>query len=75
MKYQILKTDYDNKSYNYSLESVIEHSGVINSGHYTSLCKDKKNNICYRFNDRYCDKNNCDFHSKNALLLLYKSTD
>jgi len=70
-----IKTDYDNKSYNYSLESVIEHSGGINSGHYTALCKDKKNNKWYRFNDSYCDKYNCDFHSKNALLLLYKFTD
>ena len=70
-----IKTDYDDKSYNYSLESVIEHIGGINSGHYTALCKDKKNNKWYRFNDSYCDKYNCDFHSKNALLLLYKSID
>ena len=70
-----IKSDYDNKIYNYSLECVIEHSGGINYGHYTTLCKDKKNNKWYRFSDNYCDKNNYDFNSKNAILLLYKSID
>ena len=70
-----IKNDYDNKTYNYSLECVIEHSGGVYSGHYTALCKDKKSNKWYRFNDIYCDKYNYNFHSKNALLLLYKSSD
>jgi ubiquitin C-terminal hydrolase len=70
-----IQTDYNNKSYNYSLECVIEHSGGGRSGHYTALCKDKKNNKWYRFNDSYCDKYNYNFHSKNALLLLYKLSD
>ena len=70
-----IKTDYDNKTYNYSLECVIEHSGGVNSGHYTALCKDKKSNKWYRFNDSYCDRYNYSFQSKNALLLLYKLSD
>ena len=70
-----IKTDYDNKTYNYSLECVVEHSGGVNSGHYTALCKDKKSNKWYRFNDSYCDRYNYSFQSKNALLLLYKLSD
>ena len=68
-----MRSDYDNKIYQYSLECVIEHSGGAHFGHYTALCpKDKNDNIWYRFNDSYCDKYNYDFHSKNALILLYK---
>ena len=64
----------DNKTYKYSLECVVEHSGGINFGHYTALCpKDKKNNKWYRFSDSYCDQYNNGFHSKNAIILLYKS--
>lgn len=70
-----IKTDYDNKIYNYSLECVIEHLGGVHFGHYTALCKDKKNNKWYRFDDSCCNKYNCNFHSKNALILLYKSSD
>jgi len=70
-----IKNDYDNNIYYYSLECVIEHLGEANHGHYTALCKDKNNNKFYRFNDNYCDKYNYNFHSKNALLLLYKSFD
>jgi ubiquitin C-terminal hydrolase len=66
-----IKTDYGNNIYNCSLECVIEHIGGARSGHYTALCKDKKNNKWYRFSDS-SSEHNCDFHSKNALILLYK---
>ena len=68
-----LISDYDNKIYKYSLECVLEHSGGMNYGHYTALCpKDKENNRWYRFSDSYCDKFDNNFHSKCALILLYK---
>ena len=53
-----IKSDYDYKSYNYSLECDIEYSRGINIRTYTTLCKDKKNNKCFIFNDSYCDKYN-----------------
>jgi len=69
-----LKNDYDNKNYKYILKCVIEHSGGAHSGHYTALCpKDKTNNIWYRFSDSYHREIGSDFHSRNALILLYKS--
>lgn len=68
-----LISDYDNKKYNYSIECVIEHSGGAHYGHYSTLCpKDKNNNCWYRFSDSYCDQTDIGFHSKNALILLYK---
>ena len=69
-----LKNDYDNKNYKYILKCVIEHSGGAYSGHYTALCpKDKTNNIWYRFSDSYHRQIGNDFHSRIALILLYKS--
>ena len=69
-----LKNDYDNKNCKYILKCVIEHSGGAYSGHYTALCpKDKTNNIWYRFSDSYHREIGNDFHSRNALILLYKS--
>ena len=69
-----LKNDYDKKNYKYILKCVIEHSGGAHSGHYTALCpKDKTNNIWYRFSDSYHREIGNDFHSRNALILLYKS--
>ena len=69
-----IKSDYDNKNYKYTLECVVEHTGGAHYGHYTALCpKDKINNKWYRFSDSYCNKYNNDFHSRDALILLYKS--
>jgi ubiquitin C-terminal hydrolase len=69
-----IKNDYDNKNHKYLLKCVIEHSGGAHYGHYTALCpKDKKSNIWYRFSDSTCYQNNNDFHSRDALILLYKN--
>ena len=55
---------------NYILDCVIEHSGGLSSGHYTSLCSINKN--WYRFSDEYYSKSSS-FLSQNAIILLYKS--
>ena len=66
-----IKTDYYDKSYNYILESVIEYlGGIIIKWHYANLCKAKKNNKWYIFNNSYCDKYNCDFSKKCIFLIL-----
>ena len=71
-----LISDYDNKKYNYNLECVLEHSGGANSGHYWALCpKDQNYNVWYRFSDSSCIKEEKDFHSKIALILLYKMNE
>ena len=66
----------NNKYSNYILDCVIEHSGGVHYGHYTSLCQIDKNKECwYRFNDNYSNKYNNHYQSKNAIILLYKSID
>ena len=61
-----------NNNINYKLECVIEHSGSVYSGHYTSLCRIYEN-CWYRFSDSHGDKNNNGYESNNAIILLYKS--
>ena len=67
-----LESDYDKSKHNFILESVIEHAGGVNYGHYTCLCPmDKNNTIWYKFSDSYYEESNNYFHSKNAIILLY----
>ena len=54
----------------YKLDCVIEHSGGLSSGHYTSLCSINQN--WYRFSDEYYNKSSS-FLSQSAIILLYKS--
>lgn len=54
----------------YKLNCVIEHSGGLSSGHYTSLCSINQN--WYRFSDEYYSESSS-FQSQNAIILLYKS--
>ena len=58
---------------NYYLDSVIEHSGSSNCGHYTSLCQIEKN-IWYYFSDSFFHENSYKFYSSFAIILLYKSS-
>ena len=68
-KYLYNKSPY--KNIKYSLECVIEHSNIINCRHYTSLCQICQN-IWFRFSDSIYGFNNNNYHSKKAILLLYK---
>ena len=69
-----IKSDYDNKVYKFSLECIIEHTGGPSFGHYSALCpQNEEKKTWYRFSDSFCDKNINNFHSKNAVILLYKS--
>jgi hypothetical protein len=44
--------------YEFELAGVLLHSGGADSGHYTSIIKDRKSQIWYRFDDRYVEKYN-----------------
>ncbi len=66
----MLKSDYDNVNHKYKLECVIEHSGGLHYGHYSSLCP--INNVWFRFSDSFSDNYDINFQSKNAIILLYK---
>ena len=57
---------------NYLLDSVIEHSGDSDFGHYTALCQ-VDNDIWYYFSDSFYHENSSGFVSSNAIILLYKS--
>lgn len=59
---------YDNDNSNYILNSVIEHQGETNFGHYVCYCK--KNDEFYKFNDEHISKvNNLD--NVQAYILMY----
>ena len=69
-----IKSDYDNKVYKFSLECIIEHTGGPRFGHYSALCpQNEEKKRWFRFSDSFCDKDINNFHSKNAVILLYKS--
>ncbi len=65
---------YDNKnrSQNYKLNCVIEHSGGAHYGHYTSICFINPENKWYNFSDTIWDISPDEFRGKNAIILLYK---
>lgn len=65
----------DNISYN--LCSVIFHSGVYQSGHYYSYCKNPINNEWYHFNDTFVDNIpkddvNNQIDTRDAYVLIYQ---
>ena len=69
-----IKCEYEIKESSYLLDCVIEHSGGLNSGHYTSLIPiDYNHDKWVRFSDEYCNGNNTGFESRNAIILLYKN--
>lgn len=68
-----IKSDFEKKESSYLLDCVIEHSGGLQYGHYTSLIPiDKNNNKWVRYSDNYCNGHDTGFQSRNALVLLYK---
>ena len=72
-KYLNIQSDFIKKESTYLLDCVIEHSGGLHFGHYTSLIPiDKNNNNWIRCSDEYCNEYTSGYESKNALMLLYK---
>ena len=72
-KYLKIKSDFEKKESSYLLDCVVEHSGGLQFGHYTSLIPiDKNNNKWVRYSDNYCNGHDTGFESRNALILLYK---
>jgi ubiquitin C-terminal hydrolase len=68
-----IKSEFEHKDFSYILECVIEHSGGLGGGHYTSLIPtDKNNDNWIRYSDSYCSGNSYGFESRNAIILLYK---
>lgn len=68
-----IKGEFKQEIFSYILECVIEHSGGLGGGHYTSLIPtDKNNDNWIRYSDSYCSGNNYGFESRNAIILLYK---
>ena len=68
-----IKCEFEIKESSYLLNCVIEHSGGLSSGHYTSLIPiDKKHDNWARFSDEYYN-GNTGFESRNAIILLYKN--
>lgn len=69
-----IKCEFENnKEFSYILDCVIEHSGGLGGGHYTSLIPiDKNNDNWVRFSDEYCNGTNTGFESRYAIILLYK---
>ena len=59
---------YDNDNSKYEINSVIEHQGEVEFGHYVCYCK--KNNEFYKFNDERIEKVN-DLSSVQAYILIY----
>jgi ubiquitin C-terminal hydrolase len=49
------KEDKSDEYYIYELAGVLLHSGVADSGHYTSIIKDRKSQRWYKFDDRYVE--------------------
>lgn len=54
---------------NYELYGIINHSGILNGGHYYAYCKDKDN--WYNFNDEYAEQIK-DIQTDDAYMLFYK---
>lgn len=68
-----IKSEFNQGIFSYNLECVIEHSGGLGGGHYTSLIPtDKNNNSWIRYSDSYTSGHNIPFKSGNAIILLYK---
>ena len=68
-----INCEFENAEKSYILDCVIEHSGGLGFGHYTSLIPmDKGNNTWWRFSDSYWSENNVGYQSENAFILLYK---
>ena len=68
-----INCEFENAEKSYILDCVIEHSGGVGFGHYTSLIPmDKGNNTWWRFSDSYWSENNVGYQSENAFILLYK---
>ena len=68
-----IKSEFNQEYFFYNLECVIEHSGGLGGGHYTSLIPtDKNNDNWIRYSDSYCSGNSYGFESRNAIILLYK---
>lgn len=60
---------YDNDNSKYIINSIIEHQGQVNYGHYVCYCR--KNDGYYKFNDEHIEKiNNLD--SIQAYILIYE---
>ena len=59
---------YDNDDSKYIINSVIEHQGCTEFGHYVCYCK--KQGGYYRFNDEIVEKVN-DLKSVQAYILIY----
>lgn len=47
--------DRSEQYYEYELVGVLLHSGVADSGHYTSIIKDRKQQKWFKFDDRYVE--------------------
>ncbi len=68
-----INNEFEQKDFSYILECVIEHSGGLGGGHYTSLIPtDKNNDNWIRYSDSHCCGNSNGFESRNAIILLYK---
>ena len=46
----------DDEYYLFELVGVLLHSGGADSGHYTSICKDRKSQVWFKFDDRYVER-------------------
>ena len=61
-----ISEDKSDQYYEYELVGVLLHSGIADSGHYTSIIKDRKSQKWFKFDDRYVEsypvenlKNDC----------------
>ena len=48
--------DKSEQYYEYERAGVLLHSGIADSGHYTSIIKDRKDQNWYKFDDRYVER-------------------
>lgn len=64
---------YVNESSNctYDLYSVINHSGTLNRGHYTSICKNKDDHNWYCYNDSTVNQINTNQIITNEAYVLF----
>jgi len=62
----------------YSIQSIIQHTGMVNGGHYYTLCRDEKERQWYKYDDstikKHCEEKK-DIISQENYLLFYRKKD
>ena len=62
----------EEKKYRYDLDSVIQHHGTINEGHYTSICNINENWVLFNDSKFYKIDNPI---TNDAYILFYKRNE